>query len=78
MRFPIMSGSFLPKIFQVIQNDKSLKSVAEFKILSLPKPMNAHNHAYTTSIINCMSIKHLLMVTFCVRKTIDAHFLADL
>ena len=33
------------------------KNVAEFKIPSLPNPMNAHSHAYTTSIIYCMSIK---------------------
>ena len=78
MSFPTMSGSFLLKIFQVIQNDRSLKNVAEFKILSLPNPMNAHSHACTTSITYYMSIKHLLRVTFCDRETIDAFFLADL
>ena len=78
MSFPTMSGSFLLRIFQMIQNDRSLKHVAEFKISSLPNPMNAHSHAYTTSIIYRMSIKHLLRVTFCYRETIDAFFLADL
>ena len=66
MRLPTMSGSFLLRIFQVIQNDRSLKNVAEFKIPSLPNPVNAHSHACTTSIIYCMHIKYLLRVTFCV------------
>ena len=78
MHFPTMTGSFVLRIFQVIQNDRSLKNVAEFKIPSLPNPMNAHSHAYTTSIIYCMSIKHLHRVIFCVRETINAYFLADL
>ena len=78
MRFPTMSGSFLLSIFQVNQNDRSLKNVAEFEIPSLPNPMNAHSHAYTTSIIYSMSTKHLLWVTFSDRETIDAYFIADL
>ena len=78
MSFPTMSGSFLLKIFQVVQNEGSLKNLAEFKIPSLPNPMNAHSHAYTTSVIYCISIKHLLRVTFCYRETTDAFFLADL
>ena len=78
MRFPIMSGSFLLRIFQENQNDRSLKNVTEFKIPSLPNPVNAHRYAYTTSIIYCMSIKHLLKISFCDRETIDAYFLADL
>ena len=78
MHFPTMSDSFLLRIFQVNQNDRSLKNVAEFKIPSLPKQMNAHSHVYTTSILYCMSIKHLLRVTFCDRGTIDAYFLSDL
>ena len=51
MRFPTMSGSFLLRIFQLIKNDRSLKTVAEFKIRSLSNPLNAHCHAYTTSIM---------------------------
>ena len=78
MHFPTMSGSFLLRIFLVNQNDRSLKNVAEFKIPSLLNPVNAHSHAYTASIIYCMSIKHLLRVTFCDRETIDAYFLAEL
>ena len=78
MRFPTMAGSFLLRVFQVIQNERSLKNIAEFKIPSLPNPMNAHSHVYTNSIIYCISIKHLLGVTFCDRETIDAYFLADL
>ena len=78
MRFPTMSGSFLLRIFQVIQNDRSLKNVARFMVSSLLNPMNAHIHGYTTSIIYCVSIKHLLRVTFCDRETIDAYILADL
>ena len=72
MHFPTMPGSFLLRIFQVIQTDRTLKHVTEFKIPSLPNTLNAHNHAYITSNIYCMSIKHLLGVTFCDRETIGA------
>ena len=75
MRFPTMSGSFLLRTFQVNQNDRSLKNVFKFKIPSLPNPMNAHSHAYTTSIIYCTSIKHLLRVTVAAEKRLMHTFL---
>ena len=59
----------------MIQNERSLKNVAEFKIPSLPNPMNAHSHAYITSIIYCMSIKHLLRVPFTSEKQLMHIFL---